>query len=163
MGQYDRVSFDANTQPGNKVTRRQRQAFLHVDSLILPRFNKQLHCYQGSWEPETDYSGTTHTRAGAADLYVYGMSTMSQEDLSQITRLLRREGRQAAFLRGPFVKMPWHWHVLDLDTTRMDEHIGYGGVWQVGEYRKGNDGLVAGRKDPFPYRPNPIRKWEYKN
>ena len=153
MGQYDRVTFE-----GKQLTRRQRQAIKHVSKLTVDRFNLAIHCYQGSWRPETSYSGTTHTDAGVVDLYVYGMSTMDPEERSAITRLLRREGRQAAFLRGPFVDMPWHWHVCDLDTHRMDSNA----VWQVGQYRLGNDGLVAGRKDPFPYRPNPIRKWRFK-
>ena len=46
--------------------------------------------YQGSWRPQTDYSGTTHTRAGVVDLYVYGMSQMKDDDLDSITRILRR-------------------------------------------------------------------------
>lgn len=154
MGQFDKVAFD-----GKLITRRQRQSFRFVSELTDKRYNLALHCYQGSWRPQTDYSGTTHTNAGVADIYVYGMSTMDQEMRSEITRLLRREGRQAAFLRGPFVDMPWHWHVCDLETEHMDTNA----VWQVGEYRKGNDGLVAGRNDPFPYRPKPIVKWNYKS
>jgi len=153
MGQYDRVAYE-----GKQITRRQRQAIRHVSGLTVERFNLAIHCYQGSWRPETSYSGTTHTNAGVGDFYVYGMSTMKDEELHSITRLLRREGCQAAFLRGPFVDMPWHWHICDLDTNRMDSNA----VWQVGEYRKGNDGLVAGRKDPFSYRPRPIKKWDYK-
>jgi len=154
VGQFDRVSFE-----GKKVTRRQRQAIHHVSGLTSARFNLALHPAQGSWMPKTDWSGTSHMGAGAADLYVYGMSTMKDDDLHEITRLLRREGGQAAFLRGPFVDMPWHWHTLDLDTHGMDP---WAANFQVPEYRKGNDGLVAGRDDPFPYRPSPIRKWDFK-
>jgi hypothetical protein len=153
MGQYDRVTYE-----GKLMTRRQRQAIKHVSKISEERYNLAIHCYQGSWRPYTSYSGTTHTDAGVVDLYVYGMSTMDKDKLHSITRLLRREGCQAAFLRGPFVDMPWHWHVNDLDTTHMD----FNAQWQVSEYRKGNDGLVAGRNDPFPYRPKPIKKWDFK-
>lgn len=156
-GQYDRVDYE----DGKPLTRRQRQAIRHVSEITDKRYNLDLHCYQGSWRPRTPYSGTTHTGAGVGDFYVYGMSTMSAEKLHEITRLLRREGRQAAFLRGPFCDMPWHWHTLDLDTHGMDNHPGYGAVWQVGEYRAGNDGLVGGRNDRFPYRPKVIHAWDF--
>jgi hypothetical protein len=155
MGQYDRVSYE-----GKQLTRRQRQAIKHSSGLLVERWGLALHCYQGSWRPETDYSGTTHTRAGVGDFYVYGMSSMKWDELCAMTRVIRREGRQAAFLRGPFCDMPWHWHVLDLDTTRMDP---WAASFQVPEYRRGNDGLNAGHDDPVPYRPSPIRKWDFKN
>lgn len=166
MGQYDRVDFE-----GHKLTRRQRQAIKHVSRLTVDRFNKAIHCYQGSWRPRTSYSGTTHTGAGVGDFYVYGMSTMKWDDLAAITRMLRREGRQAAFLRGPHTDMPWHWHIVDLDDHGMDPQNGdstptYGARWQLTQYRaKGGpfDGLVTGRKDCVIYRPNPIRKWEFKS
>lgn len=147
IDQFDHVLFD-----GNYITRRQRQAFLQVEKDL----GISLLVYQGSWRPQTSYSGTTHTKAGVCDLYVYGMS--SQGHLrNNVTKSLRKVGCQAAFLRGPFVDMPWHWHVCDLNTRHMDSNA----IWQVGEYRKGNDGLVAGRDDPFPYRPRPIRVYDY--
>jgi len=161
MGQFDRVLFD-----GKYITRRQRQAFNFVSKITVDRYNLALHCYQGSWMPKTDWSGTTHMKAGVADLYVYGMSTMKDETLDEITRLLRREGRQAAQLRGPFCNMPWHWHICDLETDRMDEHTGYGAVWQVGQYRAPGgpyNGLDAGVKSHNSYRPDPIRKWDYRS
>ena len=157
MGQYDRVSIE-----GQRITRRQRQALNHVSDITVHRYNLAIHYYQGSWEPKTDWSGTTHMGAGVCDLYVYGMSTMKEDTLSEITRLLRREGRQAAQLRGPFCKMPWHWHVCDLDTKGMDANA----VWQVGQYRAPGgpfDGLTAGVRSHNPYRPNPIHKWMFKS
>lgn len=157
MGQYDRVLYE-----GKQITRRQRQATNHVSSLTDRRYGLLIHLYQGSWRPETDYSGTTHTKAGVFDAYVYGMSTMKWDQLAEITRLWRREGHQAAFLRGPFVNMPWHWHILDLDTHRMDDQDGpYGATWQVGDYRDGGDGI--GGRDPIPYRPKPLRKWTFRS
>jgi len=160
MGQFDRVLFD-----DKYITRRQRQAFNFVSNITVKRYDLALHAYQGSWMPKTDWSGTTHMGAGVADLYVYGMSTMGDEKLSEITRLLRREGRQAAQLRGPFTNMPWHWHICDLETQGMDKHTGYGAVWQVDQYlAKGGpyDGLSSGVPSHNPYRPSPIKKWDYK-
>lgn len=154
VGQFDRVTL----YPGDddKITRRQRQALRHANDIIKKRFNRTLQTYQGSWEPQTSYSGTTHTDAGVCDLWVPGMD--SDEDLrAQVTRVLRREARQAAFLRGPKDKMPWHWHVCDLETDRMDSNA----VWQVGQYRLGYNGLSSGVKDRYPYRPKPIVKWKY--
>jgi hypothetical protein len=156
LGQYDRVRYE-----GKQVTRRQRQAIKHCDGITLHRFGLGIHIYQGSWRPKTDYSGTTHTNAGVCDLYVYGMSTMGSSRLNEITRILRGDGRQAAQLRGPFVDMPWHWHVCDLDTNRMDPNA----VWQVGQYRAPSgpyDGLVAGRRSHNPWTPDPIRRWDYR-
>lgn len=156
MGQYDKVLFD-----GKQLTRRQRQALKHVQQITLERYGLALHLYQGSWRPRTSYSGTSHTGAGVVDVFVFGMST-NQTRNNEITRLLRREGHQAAFQRGPEDDMPYHWHVLDLDTHGMDRHDGYGGVWQVGEYYARNNGLSAGVKDRYPYRPRPITEWDYR-
>jgi len=164
MGQFDRVMFE-----GVPITRRQRQSFRHTSGIFVKKFGLAIHAYQGSWQPRTDYSGTSHMGAGAADLYVYGMSTMKWDDLAEMTRIGRREGRQVWYLRGPHTNMPWHWHVLDLETDRMDPRNGdptptSGARWQVGQYRaKGGpfDGLVTGRKDCVTYRPSPLKKWVY--
>lgn len=150
--QYDRVSFH-----GKFITRRQRQALRAVEKKV----GEPFVVYQGSWRPYTSYSGTSHTGAGACDIWMPGLST-DKPFLREVLHRLRDLGRQAAFVRGPFTNMPWHFHVLDLDLHGMDSHVGYGGVWQVGEYRAGHDGLVAGRPDPFPYRPDPIRRWRYR-
>lgn len=163
MSQYDHVDFE-----GKRITRRQRQAINHVSSLTDKRYGLLFHPYQGSWMPRTDWSGTTHMGAGVADLYVYGMSTMGNDQLHEITRLLRREGRQAAFLRGPADNYPWHWHTVDIDPHGMDPENGdptptWGARWQIGEYRKGNNGLSEGVKDRYPYRPKVITKWDFKS
>jgi len=158
MGQYDKVAFE-----GNKVTRRQRQAIVHASDLANRKFELKFHMYQGSWRPETSYSGTTHTNAGVCDLYVYGMSTMKEATLNELTRILRSNegGRQAAQLRGPFCDMPWHWHVCDNDTTRMDENA----KWQVQQYKAPGgpfNGLNSGVKSHNPWRPKPVLKWRFK-
>ena len=144
---YDKVTFHGHT-----VTRRQRQALRHVEQNL----NLDLAVFQGSWAPRTSYSGTTHTGAGVCDLWVPGMDN-DERLRRRITRALREDGRQAAFLRGPLDHMPWHWHTVDLDTVHMDPNA----AWQADQYRLGNDGLTPGHPDRNPYRPDPIRKWRY--
>jgi hypothetical protein len=160
MGEYDRVEFRDSGEP---VTRRQRQALLAVERYIRrrrPWWNFRWQMPQGSWQQETSYSGTTHTDRGVADLVYSGISDNSRRGKRKyryVLKATREVGRQAAFGRGPWCDMPYHFHVCDLDTTGMDANA----AWQVAEYRRGNDGLVAGRDDPFPFRPDPIRSWHY--
>jgi len=116
----------------------------------------EFQCPQGSWQPETTYSGRTHTGAGCADLWVPRMD--DTQWYKHVLHALREVGKQAAFGRGPWCKMPYHFHVCDLDTNHEAEEC----AWQVAQYRLGNDGLTAGARDPFPYRPSPIRKWTFK-
>jgi hypothetical protein len=156
MGQYDRVLYE-----GKEITHRQRQAINHVTDVVDKRFGLRIHIYQGSWRPATPYSGTTHTGAGVADFYVYGMATMGEEKLNAITRILRGEGCQAAQLRGPFVDMPWHWHTNDLDKHGMDPNA----AWQVDQYlAKGGpyNGLEAGVPSHNPWRPDHPKPWDFK-
>jgi len=119
---------------------------------------------QGSWQPETKYSGISHTGAGACDLWLPRFD--DEKWRNYVTRVIRNIGCQATWARGPWTpNMPYHWHTLDLDTTGMAGTDTYGGTWQVSEYRaKGgpNDGLTAGKPDRNPYRPSPIRKWKFK-
>lgn len=157
MGQYDRVMWR-----GEPMTRRQRQALIHVEKVIQKKHPKnhgdfQFIVPQGSWQPITTYSGSTHHGAGVVDVFFEGMS--NRDWFEEVLRITRREGRMAAFGRGPWCNMSYHLHINDLDTTRMDPN----GIWQVSQFRVRNDGLVYGRNDPFPYRPSPIRKWDYKS
>jgi hypothetical protein len=146
-GPYDRVRFHGS----ERVTRRQRQALLHVEDKIGMEFTVP----QGSWQQATTYSGKTHTGAGVCDIWLPRMD--DEKWANHVTRILRAEGRQMAFLRGPWDNMPYHWHVLDLDTTGMAPDA----VWQVAQGRLGNNGLTAGVPDRNPYRPDPFRKWRY--
>ena len=147
--QYDRVNFR-----GEPVTRRQRAAILAVEQQLGVEFT----IYQGSWQPESSYSGTTHTDAGVMDI---GLASMGNDaETRRITRKLREVGGQAAFLRGPdpFGGFMWHWHVCDLDTEGMDANA----RWQVEQYRLGFDGLQSANGDPVPYRPDPIVRFNYR-
>lgn len=158
MGQYDKVYMAGDY--GEPVTRRQRQALVAVQKAVRKEHPKNHGDFefivpQGSWQPHTTYSGWTHTRRGVADLFFEGMTDMDW--FKEVLRITRRVGGQAAMGRGPWCKMPYHLHVLDLDVTGMHPDA----QWQVREYRAGNDALVAGRNDPFPYRPRPLREWEY--
>jgi hypothetical protein len=169
MGQYDIVNWR-----GEPVTIRMRQAYLATERYIrekrYPNFEFQIP--QGCNQPSTPYSGYTHTRLGVSDLQYYGFygdvgySTKEEKEKARfVLRALREVGHQAAFMRGPWSKtrfdtngMILHFHVLDLDTFRMHPD----GIWQVGEYRQGNDGLISGRRDRFVYRPKPMNKWKYR-
>lgn len=153
MGEMDRVFFRDSGEP---VTRRQRAAiFATEDVKGVPEF----FMYQGSWQNETDYSGTTHTNAGVCDVGFVGMG--DNDKTHYIVRQLRETGKQAAFLRGPRAEFGnysvWHIHMCDLDTRNMDPNA----RWQVAEYKDGNDGLVGGRNDPLPWRPDNYKPFNF--
>lgn len=157
MGQFDRVMWR-----GEPVTRRQRQAMVAVERAIRKEHPKnhgdfQFVVPQGSWQPATPYSGYTHTRAGVLDVFFEGMT--DHDWFAEVLRITRRVGCQAAFGRGPWCNMSYHLHVCDLDTHGMHPD----GVWQVHEWRNGNDGLTYGHDDPFPYRPSPLKEWRYRS
>jgi hypothetical protein len=164
MGPYDRVTWR-----GAYMTRRQRQALIATENHIRkehPRWDFRFSVPQGSWRPQTSYSGTSHTGAGVVDLQyagfygAYGFETRAQKEKAKyVLRKLREVGRQAAWLRGAADSMVNHYHVCDLDTTGMSHTSA---TWQVPAYKRGENGLNSGVKDRYPYRPKPIRKWSYK-
>lgn len=149
-GPYDKVVFH-----GVRITRRQRQALNKAEQEI----GMDFRAYQGSWRPHTSYSGYTHTKAGVCDLYVPRMD--DDKWANYVLRVLRNTAKQAGYLRGPWNDMPYHYHVVDLDTKFMHPDA----VWQVGQYRAPGgpyNALDAGVKDRNPYRPSPVRKWTFK-
>lgn len=163
--EYSRISFR-----GQPATRRQRQAVLAAEAAIqkvYPHF--EFIVAQGSWQPQTAYSGSSHTGAGVIDLVYAGIAYGTEAERARyriVLRALREVGRQASFGRGPWNAqidgtgaMPLHFHTCDLDTTKQADTVAN---FQVPEYRRGNDGLYAGHADTFPYRPSPIRKWQFK-
>jgi hypothetical protein len=164
MGQYDRVTWRYE-----RMTRRQRQALIATENFIRkehPHWDFRFQVPQGSWEPQTSYSGTSHTGAGVVDLQYagfygdVGFSTRAQRDKAKfVLHALRKIGRQAAMLRGERDGMVNHYHVMDLDTKGMSYTSA---TFQVPEYRRGNNALDYGVKDRYPYRPDPIRKWVFK-
>lgn len=169
MGEYDRVMMR-----GEPVTRRQRQAISATEKAIQRRYpNFAFLVPQGSWQPVTPWSGTSHTRAGVVDLQYpgfygdVGYSTKAEKEKARfVWRCLVDVGKQAAFFRGPWSKTPGdpdgmilHFHVCDLDTHGMSYTSS---EFQVPEWRRGNDGLITGRRDRFPYRPDPIRRWRFR-
>lgn len=165
MGEYDRVSWRYA-----QMTRRQRQALMHVEDLIRkehPKWDFRFQVPQGSWRPQTEYSGTSHTGAGVVDLQYYGFwgeygfTTKSERQKAfYILRKLRDEGHQAAFLRGEKDGMVNHFHVCDLDTHGMSQTSA---TFQVPQYRKGYNGLTINVPDRYPFRPKPMTKWRFKD
>jgi hypothetical protein len=115
---------------------------------------------QGSWQPETPYSGTTHTDAGVEDLWFDGIGDNDKSHM--VARKLRGRGRCTGYLRGPKAEFGnysmWHYHCCDFDTHGMDPNA----QWQVGEFWQGNDGLVAGRNDPLPWRPDDRKPFDFR-
>jgi len=162
MGQYDRVKWR-----GAYMTRRQRQALIATEKEIQKKYKTFAFTVpQGSWRPQTTYSGTSHTGAGVVDLQyagfwgTSGFSTRSEKEKARfVLRKLREVGRQAAWLRNAQDGMVNHYHVCDIDTTNMSYTSK---TFQVPQYKLGFNGLNGGVKDRFPYRPDPIRKWRYR-
>jgi len=163
MGQYDRVTWRYA-----RMTRRQRQALMATEKAIRERYKDfRFTVPQGSWRPQTTYSGTSHTGAGVVDLQyagfygTYGFRTRAEKEKAKfVLRKLREVGRQGALLRNSVDGMVNHYHVMDLDTTGMSYTSR---TFQVPQYRKGFNALNYNVKDRFPFRPDPIRKWRFKS
>lgn len=145
--QYRRVMFH-----GQPVTIRQRQALVAVELDLGMEFVVP----QGSWQPQTTYSGRTHTGAGVVDLWLPRMD--DERWFRHALNTVKNVGRQAAFGRGPLDGMPYHFHVCDLDTAGMSTDA----AWQVAQWRERNNGLSNGAPDRYPHRPEPVRKWRYR-
>lgn len=164
MGQYSRVQWR-----GAWMTHRQRQALIATENHIRkhhPRWDFRFTVPQGSWRPQTTYSGTSHTGAGVVDLQYAGFygnvgyNTRSEKTKARIVlRALREVGRQAALLRNAADGMINHYHVMDLDTTGMSYTSR---TFQVPQYRKGYNALNYNVRDRFPYRRKPQRKWSFR-
>jgi hypothetical protein len=164
MDQYDRVIWR-----GAYMTRRQRQALIATENHIRdehPRWDFRFTVPQGSWRPQTSYSGTSHTGAGVVDLQYAGFygdvgfkTRAEKEKAKYVLRKLREVGRQGALMRGEADDMVNHYHVMDLDTHGMSYTSK---TFQVPQYKQGYNALDAGVRDRYPYRPKPIRKWVYR-
>jgi len=155
MGEYDRVWFR-----DEQITRRQRGALLLVeDELEKEGIFDKFTNLQGSWQSDVEASGSTHSGAGCCDLWLPGMG--DNDRTYKITRIMRRTGHQGAMLRGPgkFGGYPWHWHTFDLDTHGMAAST----IWQVGQYRAGNEAISSSQNgpDPVPFRPDPLTKFDW--
>lgn len=161
MGQYDKVTWR-----GARMTRRQRQALIATEKAIQKKYpNFQFTVPQGSWRPQTSYSGTSHTGAGVVDLQYpgfygeVGFNTRAEKAKAIfVLRMLREVGRQAALLRGEKDDMVNHYHVMDMDTTGMSYTSK---SFQVPQYKAGYNALNAGVKDRYPYRRDPQTKWRF--
>ena len=158
------------TWRGAQLTARQRQALYHTEQAIKQAGHSRFAftVAQGSWRPRTPYSGTSHTGAGVADLEYAGIAydtPTTRQFYRYVLRMLRDVGRQAAMGRGPWNAqidgtgaMPLHFHTCDLDTHGAADTVA---AFQVPQYRAGFDGLTAGHRDPFPWRPARLQPWHY--
>lgn len=116
------------------------------------KLGTQLHILQGSYRPYTSYSGGTHTGGGALDVWAYGI------DPNHIVKVGRDVGF-ACWWRHPW-QGDWtdHVHGIEIGNVKASDDA----KWQVAEYKAGNNGLHAGERDSQPYRPSPIREFNYK-
>ena len=106
-------------------------------------------CWQGSYNTGgVGASAGTHDGGGALDLNVPG-------DADRITRRLRDIGF-AAWHRTPPL-FDEHIHCIDIGNDRLSPSARA----QVVEYRSDGDGLSGAATDPQPYRPDPIRGFNF--
>lgn len=160
MGQYDRVKLRDDPE---LITRRMRAMILETERECKSSgIDILFDIVQGSWQPPLAASATTHLKAGVADLWFPGLG--NNDKTRQVIRIGRRVGCMTMQLRGPWGTAYGnfdyaHIHTCDLDTTHMDSLA----AWQVRpEYVNGFTGLGSGGiKDPVPYRPDPIRKFDF--
>jgi hypothetical protein len=168
MGQYDKVGWR-----GEPISRGQRQALIATENEIQKKYRGfQFQVPQGSWQDQTSYSGTSHTRANVVDLQYAGLygdvgytTRAEKEKYRFVLRALKGFGCQAAFGRGPWDKdasgnpQILHFHTCDLNCLRSADTVRY---FQIPQYKLGYNGLNAGVRDKFAWRPDKIRAWRYK-
>lgn len=96
-------------------------------------------------------SAGTHDGGGAVDL-------VWEPDIERMNRCLRDEG---CFAGWPRPKLPGEWDRHYHGILIGNERASAGAKNQVAEYRNGGDGLSGSAPDRYPYRPDPIRAFNY--
>lgn len=116
------------------------------------KMGSELTISQGSFRPWTPYSGSSHMGGGAADVWFWGA------DANHATKVGRDVGF-ACWWRTPYQgNWPNHIHcILIGDATASAT-----GKWQVSQYKMGYNGLSGYQRDWQPYRPSPIKEFDYK-
>lgn len=158
--------FEVVMWRGEPITKGQKQAIMAAEREIQKKYrNFEFQIPQGCKQAPSNVSGYTHTGLGVVDLQYAGFygnvgySTRAEKEKARfVLRRLRDVGCQAAQFRGPWNDMILHFHVNDLHTFGMHPDA----VWQVGQYKLGENGLITGVRDRFPYRPDHYRKWRYR-
>lgn len=110
-----------------------------------------LSLYQGSYSTSVAASGGTHDGGGAIDVRLTGMTSA---EVRKAVKALRVAGF-AAWYRGPPSFVP-HIHAIAIG----DGDASPAAKAQVGDYRRGRDGLAYSRPDPdYHYAGRPIPNW----
>lgn len=114
------------------------------------QLNNVFHIYQGSYRPYSQYSAATHMGGGAVDIWVYGV------DPNHVVKVGRDLGF-ACWWRHPW-QGDWveHIHGIQIGNVKASDDAKN----QVSQYYNHYDGL--GQPDGQPYRPNPIKEFDYK-
>lgn len=148
---YDRVSWRGVTLTRRTAT----MAEIAEDDCGIT-----LDPVQGSFVPPSDYSASTHSGAGAVDFSTYGMT---EDEKRKVVRALRDAGF-AAWLRRTIPGL-WNEHIHCIAIGERGMSTGsYGAAPQVDAYKAGGDGLAPDyySPDPMPYRPDPIREFNFR-
>lgn len=99
-------------------------------------------------------SAGTHDGGGAVDLSVAGLVSV---DKRRLVHALRDVGFAA--WRRPYIEKVWPEHVHAIALG--DREASDGARAQMRSYRDGRDGLAGNGVDPDPYRPDPIREFDF--
>lgn len=115
-----------------------------------------MNCFQGSYQPPSDVSGTTHAGGGVLDIGWPGAS-ISKHDEGMC--FLRNQGFQAGWCRHPSTGFILHVHTIDVGNRRLSPDA----QLQLHDYRQDGDGLwpLGGHDDPFRCRPNRVVGWDF--
>ncbi|MGN8741797.1 hypothetical protein ACTNC4_09485 [Collinsella sp. HCP3S3_B8] len=157
---------DRITWRGSLLSPRTRDALIEAERLAaaMPEFRGWRDGWiirpgQGSWQPRSPYSGSTHTGDGVVDLSIRHHLTPPQR--KAVLRACRQVGF-AAWHRMPSRSWVEHHHLVLMppDQTTNTEGLAASAMVQVSHYRRGLDGLVGKDRDPDPWRPSPLLSWE---
>ncbi len=114
------------------------------------RLGRTLTVYQGSYNAGgVSASAGTHDGGGAIDV--------SSSDADKTVRTLRDVGF-AAWYR-PAIPGLWTAHIHAIALA--DQDLSSGAQNQVASYRNGRNGLADNGWDNQPYRPDPLRAFDY--
>ena len=132
---------------GVKLDRMTAQAVSQMET----RLGRQLRIMQGSYnQGGVAASAGTHDGGGAVDL--------SAADWERTVRVGRDVGF-AMWRRTP-AEGPWGEHIHGILIGNVKASAG--AKRQVVQYKAGLNGLASRRRDPFPYRPNPIKNFIFR-
>lgn len=118
------------------------------------RAGLRLSYSQGSYRPQTPYSGTTHVGGGTVD--VRTVPIPKRADKMRLLRALRLVGFAAWYREATPGLWGEHIHAVAIACPDLSSSA----RWQTNEYRAGRDGLTGARPDPQAGLGVKPRTWE---